>query len=198
MRNAFNKTITSGAIGVFNNGGSTITDAPSDYGLLHIEVFGHDRIMIRFDGIASSIYAGSWIGQIKGSNGTFNSITWTRMDNNYSTTEQVVGTWIDGKPIYRKSYSFEINDNYISKVLETVAIDNIIKVYGSHGGGNSLMRPVPYNDRTSQEDYSGANTSSSVGYAEVFYQATDTTLRFTAKASSTMAKAVVVVEYTKA
>ena len=26
--------------------------------------------------------------------------------NSYSTTEQVVGTWIDGKPIYRKVYTF--------------------------------------------------------------------------------------------
>lgn len=198
MRNTFNRTVTSGAIGVFNNGGSTITDAPSDYGLLHIEVFGHDRMMIRYDGIGGSTYAGSWIGQIKGSNGAFNSITWTRMDNNHSATEQVIGTWIDGKPIYRKSYSFEINDNYISKTLETVAIDNIIKVYGSFGGGSSLIRPVPYNDRTSQVDYSGANTSSSTGYAEVFYQASDTTLRFTAKSQGSMAKAVVIVEYTKA
>lgn len=120
------------------------------------------------------------------------------MDNSYSTTETVVGTWIDGKPIYRKSYSFEINDTFISKTLETVAIDNIIKVYGSCGGGNSLMRPVPYDGRTSQVDYSGANTSSSTEYSEVFYQASDTTLRFTAKSQSAMTKAVVVVEYTKA
>lgn len=36
--------------------------------------------MIRYDGIAGSTYAGSWIGQIKGSNGTFNDITWFRLD----------------------------------------------------------------------------------------------------------------------
>lgn len=84
MRNTFNKTITSGAIGVFNNGGSTITDAPSDYGLLHIETFGHDRIMIRYDGIGGSTYAGSWIGQIKGSNGTFSGITWAKIGTDNS------------------------------------------------------------------------------------------------------------------
>ena len=197
MRNKFNKTITSGAIGVFNNGGSTITDVPSDYGLLHIEVFGHDRVMIRYDGIGGSTYNGSWIGKIKGNNGTFSGINWERINESYSTTEEAIGTWIDGKPIYRKSYSFEINETFISKTLETVAIDNIIKVYGSYGGGSSLMRPVPYDGRTSQIDYSGANTSSTE-YSEVFYQATDTTLRFVAKSQSSMAKAVVVVEYTKA
>lgn len=91
MRNTFNKTITSGAIGVFNNGGKTITDAPSDYGLLHIEVFGHDRVMIRYDGIGGSTYAGSWIGKVKGSNGTFSEITW----DGISTGENIEPTTID-------------------------------------------------------------------------------------------------------
>lgn len=79
-----------------------------------------------------------------------------------------------------------------------MAIDNIIKVYGSYGGGNTLMRPVPYTGRTTKVDYSGATTSSSTDYSEVHYQPTDNTLRFTAKSESSMAKAVVVVEYTKA
>lgn len=119
--------------------------------------------------VASRTYADGTLG------------AWTSPNNEYSTTETVVGTWIDGKPIYRKSYSFEINDTFISKTLETVAIDNIIKVYGSYGGGSSLMRLVPYDSRTSQVDYSGANTSSSTEYSEVFYQVSDTTLRFYCK-----------------
>ena len=88
MRDKFNKTINAGAIGVFNCGGktSTITDAPSDYGLLHIETFGHDRVMIRYDGIAGSNYNGSHVGQIKGNNGTFSGITWTRIDNETRVT----------------------------------------------------------------------------------------------------------------
>ena len=84
MRNTFNKTITSGAIGVFNNGGNTITDAPADYGLLHIEVFGHDRVMIRYDGIGGSSYNGSWIGQVVGSNGTFSSVNWSEDSNSFN------------------------------------------------------------------------------------------------------------------
>ena len=82
MRDKFNKTINAGAIGVFNCEvkAKTITDAPSDYGLLHIETFGSGRVMIRFDGISGANYAGSWIGQIKSTNDTFSSITWTRID----------------------------------------------------------------------------------------------------------------------
>ena len=30
------------------------------------------------------------------------SVAQTRTENNYSTEEQVIGTWIDGKPLYRK------------------------------------------------------------------------------------------------
>ena len=29
-------------------------------------------------------------------------------ENNYSTEEQRIGTWIDGKPLYRKVYKFDI------------------------------------------------------------------------------------------
>lgn len=44
---------------------------------------------------------------------TAGSGTWTTQGgyaHHYSTTEQVVGTWIDGKPIYEKSWDF---DSYI-------------------------------------------------------------------------------------
>ena len=153
MRNKFNKTITSGAIGVFNCGGKTktITDAPSDYGLLHIETFGHDRILIRFDGINVSNYAGSWIGQIQGNNGTFSGVTWERTDNTYSTTEQAVGTWIDGRTVYRKVF---IVDSVAAQTTEAdVEICNlgfntqkrIIKLSGTVNSiGNEGVLPYAY------------------------------------------------------
>ena len=139
MRNKFNKTITSGAIGVFNNGGKTvcITDAPSDYGLLHIEVFGHDRVMIRYDGISSSNYNGSHIGQIKGSNGTFSSITWSRFDNDTRVTtletqvselfqsvsdgKTLVANAITGKGVSTStSATFATMATNISKISQTI------------------------------------------------------------------------------
>ena len=105
MRNKFNKTINAGAIGIFNCGGKTvtITDSPADYGLLHIETFGHDRILIRFDGIGNSSYAGSWIGQIKGSNGTFSGITWKKIGSNdiaKTTLTVKIQTTADGSNFY--------------------------------------------------------------------------------------------------
>ena len=43
--------------------------------------------------------------------------------HNYSTTEQVVGTWIDGKPIYEKSYLYE-NSSGSSASSEIVVVND--------------------------------------------------------------------------
>ena len=68
------------AIAIIDIAPGQVTDAPYDYGLLHIETIGYDRISVRFEGVGSSSYKGSWIGQIQGSGGTFNSVTWSRID----------------------------------------------------------------------------------------------------------------------
>ena len=48
------------------------------------------------------------------------------MGDNYSTEEQVVGTWIDGKPLYRKVV---IIDNPSNKMTFSIAnIDEAINV----------------------------------------------------------------------
>lgn len=54
--------------------------------------------------------------------------------HNYSTTEQVVGTWIDGKPIYRKVYTtYTITTG---TPVDTIVLDsafnnkNIVNSYG--------------------------------------------------------------------
>ena len=67
------------AIAIIDCAPNEVTDAPSDYGLLRIETIGYDRLSVRFDGIGSSNYKGSWIGQIKGSGGTFSDITWSKI-----------------------------------------------------------------------------------------------------------------------
>jgi hypothetical protein len=51
----------------------------------------------------------------------------------YSTNEQVIGTWIDGKPLYRRvltTYSTQEDTNY--KYL-TFITDNTIKIVNSYG-----------------------------------------------------------------
>ena len=57
-----------------------------------------------------------------------------QIDNkfNYSTEEQKIGTWIDGKPIYRKTLSFSPlpNNTYENKLHGIKNIDQIIGIKG--------------------------------------------------------------------
>lgn len=54
--------------------------------------------------------------------------------DNYSTTEKVIGTWIDGKPLYRKVYSIS-GDMTASAWTTLVSISNVdILIKGLMGG----------------------------------------------------------------
>ena len=53
---------------------------------------------------------------------------------NYSTEEQRIGTWIDGKPLYQKTYSvFSNSGNFY--VVDTNLINLNYKVIDLHGHG---------------------------------------------------------------
>ena len=60
--------------------------------------------------------------------------------NTYSTEEQVIGTWIDGKKIYRKVVTGIITT---ANTKINLAHDNIInisgKILGNNGGNNELI-----------------------------------------------------------
>lgn len=74
----------------------------------------------------------------------------------YSTNEQVVGTWIDGKPLYKKTYQFNstvwlnangwtngINiDTTVVKVLVDAEVLRTIGAYSFYG----YLQVVPYNN----------------------------------------------------
>ena len=53
--------------------------------------------------------------------------------NKYSTTEEVVGTWIDGKPIYRKTFnniSITSSEYSVISIATGLTIDNLINISG--------------------------------------------------------------------
>ncbi len=67
----------------------------------------------------------------------------TKLDNGevYSTTEQVIGTWIDGKPLYRKVITGNLtgettNYNYAEFYLPTT-IETLVRLNGSMKTNNS-------------------------------------------------------------
>lgn len=70
---------------------------------------------------------------------------------NYSTTEQVIGTWIDGKPIYQKTWSLTSPSGSSGTSIidmSSIPVDNIIQMDGMiattenvtpHGGGSFVL-----------------------------------------------------------
>lgn len=62
----------------------------------------------------------------------------------YSTEEQVVGTWVDGKPLYRKVIDIGNLPSSLEKVVNTGITNAIIRnMYGSAINGTTQI-PLPY------------------------------------------------------
>ena len=72
------------------------------------------------------------------------------LDTDYSTTEKIVGTWIDGKPIYQKTIDLGVLPNATTKSVNH-GILNLDKVISSNGcaKGSDLQIPLPHVQTTS-------------------------------------------------
>ena len=77
--------------------------------------------------------------------------TWTTqgaLAHHYSTTEHIIGTWIDGKPIYEKTYDLGgtgLEISYNSWTLSAISksgIDSIINVESRNGTGGAYFGDV--------------------------------------------------------
>lgn len=67
----------------------------------------------------------------------------------YSTTETKIGTWIDGKPIYRKVLSGTIGSSGYTSVTHNLSIESVINIKGFCAVLNQTFssngyRPIPY------------------------------------------------------
>ena len=89
-------------------------------------------------------------------------------DTDYSLEEKIVGTWIDGKPIYQKTVNFGTLPNATDKLVAH-GISNlsyVIKVEGTATSG-SVFRPLPliynsvYATYNTSMDVSGTNITMS-------------------------------------
>lgn len=65
----------------------------------------------------------------------------------YSTNETKIGTWIDGKPIYRKTFNVTSVTNTNSDLVDIsgLNVDNMVKLYGIING-TYLSMPMPLTD----------------------------------------------------
>ena len=87
------------------------------------------------------------IGNIKGpagKDGSENQI--------YSTDETIIGTWVNGKPLYRKIIKVSVNQG-VQKIYDVsnMNLDDIICMNGSISQSVGSFVPIPYG--TSSNDF---------------------------------------------
>ena len=72
----------------------------------------------------------------------------------YSTTEQVIGEWIDGKPLYRKTVAVGSMPNNSEKPVShgISNVEFITSVGGSTRNASGLVLPLPYLSNTQNQD----------------------------------------------
>lgn len=108
---------------------------------------------------------------------------------NYSTTEQVIGTWIDGKPLYQKTVTFGRVSNNSSISL---GIQNVEHISFVPDGSwiNDSVRPLPY--------VIGSGTTNNIGgYFSISASDTSFEFRMGSGASSDSNNGCITVRYTK-
>lgn len=103
----------------------------------------------------------------------------------YSTTEQNTGLkWIDGKPIYQKTFSLTFTSNFLTVDLTALSIDSVVKIDGGVCDSSGSFIPFGYESATSvytssatnmsvNNQYSGSKPS---GYATIQYTKTTDTV----------------------
>lgn len=108
----------------------------------------------------------------------------------YSETETEIGTWIDGRPLYRKTYAVGDMPNNTTKSVATLTVEQVKQLYGvcvAKAEGSIDMRPLPMVDSTGSNNIrvdvtssvlqiiSHADWSSYTGYLTIVYtKSTDT------------------------
>jgi len=122
--------------------------------------------------------------------------TWTpsgELAHHYSTNEQVIGTWIDNKPLYQKTIQFTLgNANVYTQYLtdianpETIMIDysssfciengnvfiGILPYTGSVGADSCTMLALPSNNAIRIDYNCGTNTANKVAHVTLKYTKT--------------------------
>ena len=85
-------------------------------------------------------------------------------DTDYSTTEKIVGTWIDGKPVYQKTVSIMFgSDSTTGFVMSGNGIDKLID-YSGWFEGSSSFQLLPYINGTATIVVGKSKSSGNIYY----------------------------------
>ena len=113
--------------------------------------------------------------------------------NTYSTDETIIGTWIDGKPLYRKIYTAQIINVKEYKIADVkeLDIDSCVNIYGSfsidYSNGKSF-RPIAWSSPGSNPT-NGVNIGVNGGTYDLMY--------VYSSATTNSINVIVFMEYTK-
>lgn len=98
--------------------------------------------------------------------------------HNYSTTEQVVGTWIDGSTLYEKTFVFTgtfFGDVLIGNI-NTSDIGELIDISGNMLGSDGTVKPLIFAHANARNNYGifittngDVNLKSGDGYTSTNY-----------------------------
>lgn len=65
--------------------------------------------------------------------------------NNYSTTEKVIGKWIDGKPLYQRTYVFTGPNAELKTIDSNLTNENVVKIEGQCvRSSDGVSGPIPF------------------------------------------------------
>lgn len=86
--------------------------------------------------------------------------------SDYSTEEKVIGTWVDGKPIYRRVFTGTLENKDTTNVTNGLRANNceIIKAYGVIGDNTNV---IPIGHYVNDAWYSGVWLNTSLLYLYV-------------------------------
>lgn len=108
--------------------------------------------------------------------------------NNYSTDEQVVGTWIDGKPLYQKTIDFGALPNATTKTVSSGLTNVTIFDIKAVAYGSSSTSMLPYVD-------GGSAATANMG---IYYDRSNNNISVkTGSDRSSIANCYVTIQYTK-
>lgn len=145
------------------------------------------RLGIKTYGSGSSYPQSYYIQIEKGTTATSYSQFQELDGTNYIATEEVIGTWIDGKPLYRKV----INAGTVATTNTTIGnisnIDTLVNIKGTAYSSNF------------DQYYGMPNVHSNIGeyYINVFMSGNGVVIRYGTGFSNGLSKVIAIVEYTK-
>ena len=196
MPSSGNKTISHGITGiskiVYVNG-IMIDNSGGGYVLPYVSVNASYNVFINtnVNDITIGVANNAW-----GSNNAYVTIQYTKTtdsaveigsDTDYSTTEKIVGTWIDGKPLYQKTLAGNTGSGNHSWNINVPDMEQAISISGHliSGEQSDTLIPVGF--------YSNATN----GFFSAMVNATDKTILLRKPSNYDNKQAYVTIQYTK-